>query len=56
MDAQGHLLHNENIVIQNGFNKFNYPISKFKNYRGNMIIYLQTEYNIKKTLRQLIAH
>ncbi len=54
-DTQGHLLMQDNIVINNGFNKFNYVTNKFGGFKGEMIVYIQTEYNIKKTLKQIIV-
>jgi uncharacterized protein (DUF1501 family) len=53
-DIQGHLLAKQNVKINAGFNKFNYVTNEFKGYKGEMIIHLTTEYNIQKTLKQLI--
>jgi uncharacterized protein (DUF1501 family) len=54
-DAQGHLLMQDSIVINNGFNKYNYLTNKFGGFKGEMIIYVQTEFNIKKTMKQIIT-
>jgi uncharacterized protein (DUF1501 family) len=53
-DIQGHLLHQQSIKINSGFNKFNYVTSLFKNYKGEMIVHLQTEYNLQKTMKLII--
>ena len=55
MDAQGHLLAQEAIVIQAGFNKYTYDVHRFKNYKGELIVYLVTELGIKKSLKQIVA-
>jgi uncharacterized protein (DUF1501 family) len=54
-DLQGHLLQQQQIKVNNGFNKFNYLTSSFKNYRGELIIHIRTEFNLQKTLRQIIG-
>jgi uncharacterized protein (DUF1501 family) len=53
-DIQGHLLLQQPVTINSGFNKFNYLTNQFKGYRGELIIHLETELGIKKTLKQLI--
>jgi hypothetical protein len=53
-DIQGHLLRQEKINIVAGFNKFNYPVGVFGNYKGELIIHINTEFNIQKTLRQIL--
>jgi uncharacterized protein (DUF1501 family) len=53
-DIQGHLLLKQNIVINNGFNKYNYLTSQFHNYRGELIIHFSTDLSIERTIKQLI--
>jgi uncharacterized protein (DUF1501 family) len=54
MDTQGHLIKQVSININKGFNKFNYLTADFNKYKGSMIVYIQTEYNLKKSLRQIL--
>jgi uncharacterized protein (DUF1501 family) len=54
-DVQGHLLVQENIKINKGFNKYNYPTSQFKGYSGEIIIFIKTNYALQKTIRQMIT-
>jgi uncharacterized protein (DUF1501 family) len=53
-DIQGHLLYQQQIKINNGFNKFNYPVAQFKGYSGELIIHIKTDYDLQKTIRQII--
>jgi uncharacterized protein (DUF1501 family) len=54
MDVQGHLLQQKNIVINIGSNNYFYNADEF-NYQGEMIIYIQTELGMKKTVRQIVT-
>lgn len=53
-DIQGHLLLQQNISILSGFNKFNYLVPQFKGYKGELIIHIQTDYDLQKTMKQII--
>ena len=53
-DMQGHLLLQKVINIEKGFNKYNYLTSEFKGYKGEMVIYLKTEFNQTQTLKQIL--
>ncbi len=54
-DIQGHLLQQQQIKINKGFNKFNYATTLFKGYSGELIIYIKTNYDLQRTIRQIIA-
>jgi uncharacterized protein (DUF1501 family) len=54
-DVQGHLLLQQQLQITNGFNKFNFSVTQFKGYSGELIIHVKTDYDIQRTIRQIIA-
>lgn len=53
-DVQGHLLNQQNISLQKGFNKFNYMTTQLNGYKGQLIIHIVTELGVQQTLRQVI--
>jgi uncharacterized protein (DUF1501 family) len=53
-DIQGHLLHQQPVQVSVGFNKFNFTLSQFGGYRGELIVHIQTELGTERTIKQLI--
>jgi uncharacterized protein (DUF1501 family) len=53
-DMQGHLLSQQNVKVAVGFNKFNFLTTQFHGYSGGLIIHVQTDLEIKRTLKQII--
>jgi uncharacterized protein (DUF1501 family) len=54
-DVQGHLLLAENITVKAGFNKFNFPVSKFKKMQNEILIHLTTALGVSKTVKLFVA-
>jgi uncharacterized protein (DUF1501 family) len=53
-DIQGHLLASDPIRIQSGFNKWNYPVTRFKQYKGELLIQIRTQTGVQKISKHLI--
>ncbi len=53
-DAQGHLLGQQLVKLNAGFNKLNVTSAQYKQYKGQMIIHIQTDTGVEKTLKQIL--
>ena len=53
-DVQGHLLHKQPVVINEGITKFNFTNAHIKNAKGQLIIHFIGQGGVEKTLKQLV--
>jgi uncharacterized protein (DUF1501 family) len=53
-DIQGHLLMQQSVRLNTGFNKFNFIVNQFRGYKGEMIVNLISSRGQQRTLKQII--
>jgi uncharacterized protein (DUF1501 family) len=54
LDHLGHVIAAEKLSATSGINRFRYPVSRFNNYKGELIIVIQSSLGMKQVLRQQI--
>jgi uncharacterized protein (DUF1501 family) len=53
-DIQGHLLNSRQTSISSGFSKINIPVQQLRNYKGEIVVQLKTDYGIEFVSKLII--
>ncbi|HRD56804.1 MAG TPA: DUF1501 domain-containing protein [Ferruginibacter sp.] len=53
-DIQGHLLNSRNAAIPVGFTKINIPVNQLRNYKGEIIVQIKTDYGFEQASKLII--